>query len=60
MDSNSRERIETRIHEIDNYLIQRGPCEMTEGWLSCEPETAELEALYMEREDLFEQLHTAA
>ncbi len=56
----NRESIEARIAEIDEFLLSRKACEMTEGWLSCGPDTIELEDLYRERAALVRQLSEAA
>jgi len=60
MKSQSVQKIEARIHEIDELLEKRPESEMTEGWLSNSPETAELAELYRERERLIQQLAKAA
>ena len=52
--------IEARIREIDELLLNREACEMTEGWLSYGPDTADVAALYAEREQLLQQLSKAA
>ena len=56
----TRDEIEARIHEIDELLRDREACEMTEGWLSYGPDTADLAALYAEREQLLQELSRAA
>ena len=56
----TKDEIEARIHEIDELLWDREACEMTEGWLSYGPDTADLAALYAEREQLLQELSKAA
>jgi hypothetical protein len=56
----ARKKIEERIEEIDELLRSWEACEMTEGWLSSGPETAEVAELYQERERLLQQLAQAA
>lgn len=56
----TRDEIEARIHEIDELLWDREACEMTEGWLSYGPDTADLAELYAEREQLLQELSKAA
>jgi hypothetical protein len=56
MTTATKEEIEARIHELDEILCNREACEMTEGWLSYGPDTADLAELYAEREQLLQQL----
>lgn len=56
----TKDEIEARIHEIDELLWDREACEMTEGWLSYGPDTADLAELYAEREQLLQELSKAA
>lgn len=60
MNGETRQKIEERIREIDELLRNREVCEMTEGWLSYGPDTAEVAELYQERERLLQQLAKAA
>lgn len=60
MSIETRQKIEERIREIDELLRSREACEMTEGWLSYGPDTAEVADLYQERERLLQQLAKAA
>jgi hypothetical protein len=60
MTTATKEEIEARIREIDELLRNREACEMTEGWLSYGPDTADLAELYAEREQLLQELAKAA
>jgi hypothetical protein len=60
MNVETKQEIEERIREIDELLWSRKACEMTEGWLSVGPDTAEVAELYQERERLLQQLAKAA
>ncbi|MBZ5567142.1 MAG: hypothetical protein LAN64_04740 [Acidobacteriia bacterium] len=60
MNVDTRQKIEERIREIDELLRSWEACEMTEGWLSYGPDTAEVAKLYQERERLLQELAKAA
>ncbi len=60
METRTRQQIEERIREIDDYLCNLDAGEMTEGALFCAPDTAEIAELYKEREQLLRQLARAA
>jgi hypothetical protein len=60
MKSEEKQRIEERLREIDRLLQDWETSEMTEGWLSSAPNSAEVAALYQEREQLMQQLAKAA
>ncbi len=60
MDVKERQKIEARIHEIDEWLRDLDAGEMTEGVLFCAPDTAEIAQLYQERERLLQELAKAA
>ncbi len=56
----TRQCVEARIQEIDEWLRNFEACEMTEGWLSCGPDMTEAAQLYREREQLLEEMAKAA
>lgn len=60
MGPESRQDIEARIHEIDEWLRNLDAGEMTEGVLFYAPDTAEIAELYEERERLLQKLAKAA
>ena len=60
MDSESRRKIEARVHEIDEWLRDIDASEMTEGVLFYAPDTAEITELHQERERLRQELAKAA
>jgi hypothetical protein len=60
MNFETKQTIEKRIHEIDELLRNREACELTEGWLSYGPDTADIAELYQERERLMQELAQAA
>lgn len=60
MDLQTRQNIEARIHEIDEWLRNLDAGEMTEGVLFYAPDSAEIAELYEERERLRRQLDKAA
>ncbi len=60
MDVEERQKIEARVHEIDEWLRDLDAGEMTEGVLFYAPDTAEIAQLYQERERLLQELAKAA
>jgi len=56
----TRAMIQARIREIDERLRDLEACELTEGWVSSGPETAEFTQLNQEREQLLQALTNAA
>ncbi len=60
MNVEERQKIEARVHEIDEWLRNMDAGEMTEGALFCAPDTAEIAQLYQERERLLQELAKAA
>ncbi len=60
MDVETRQKIQARICEIDEWLRTLESSEMTEGWLSSGPDIAEVAELHQERERLVEELEKAA
>jgi len=60
MDIETRQKIQARIREIDEWLRNLPACEMTEGWLTYGPDMAEVAELYREREQLLQQLQQLA
>ncbi len=60
MDVETRQKIQARICEIDEWLRTLESSEMTEGWLSSGPDIAEVAELHQERERLLEELAKAA
>ena len=60
MNAETREKIQARIREIDEWLQTLEVCEMTEGGLSSAPDIAEVAELHQEREQLLEELAKAA
>ncbi len=57
MELSTRQDIEQRIREIDEWLRNLDAAEMTEGLLSYTPDSAEVAQLYQERERLLQELH---
>lgn len=60
MITRTRQDIEARLHEIDEWLREREAAELTEGWLGCGPDADEVSALYQEREELLRDLSLAS
>ena len=60
MDVETRQKLQVRIREIDEWLRNQEACEMTEGWLSSGPDLAQVAELYQERERLLQELSKAA
>lgn len=60
MDTRTKQEIEARIREIDDWLRNLDAGEMTEGVLGYTPDTAEIAQLYKEREQLLQELAKAA
>ena len=60
MDVATRAKLEARIREIDELLLNREACKMTEGWLTYAPDTSEVAELFEERERLLQELSKAA
>ncbi len=56
MELATRQDIERRIHEIDEWLRNLDAAEMTEGVLFYVPDSAEVAQLYQERERLLQEL----
>ncbi len=56
MELATRQGIERRIHEIDQWLRNLDAAEMTEGVLFYAPDSAEVAQLYRERERLLQEL----
>ncbi len=60
MDTESRQNLQARIREIDEWLRDLEACEMTEGWVSYGPDNAELAQAYEQRKQLVKKLAAAA